>query len=701
MAIVFTSMIRYIKEKIKNCGGIKAVWAFVFIYTVVLTSFSFWKYFNFLYNGLDLAIFNQVFFNTAAGRFFDFSIHPHSYLGDHFIPAILLLAPIYSIFKSPLILLFLQSFFLGLTAIPVYLISKEVFKSKKISLIISGAVLFNPILWNINIFEYHVLPTALPLLLFSFYFYKKRNFKLFVLFIFLSLLIREDVSLIVFMFGFLPFLEMKRLKDFWVTLKKNKKWIFFPIIISSIWFIISFKLIAYFNPDSSYKFLIYYKWLGGSNGLFGLAFNLLSNPLGIFLHLFTYNNFVIIFILFFCFLFLPLFSKKYLILILPHFLQMFLSDQGGSSLVFTTHYAVFFVFVLIIGSIYGFKNFLIFRENKKNEWAKVDNKKNKKLINFKYTFKILIKDKIFLLIFFIIATVYLNLFIGPSWGLAREFFNDNIKSERMVLDRLVSNIPPNSSVVASYRFLSNLSSRQNLYSLHYAFTGKKQFFLGDYKLPANIDYFIIDTSDFITYQLQFQNKEGFHDYYVTGGSRINDYLKDFKVVDFMDSYVLFGREGDSLDILFTEQKKPPTGGMDSVFFGDKITLSNNECFMGEEISRDKLVLNCSFSWLINQDLNKNYQLVLETLRDGGAVSQKTYSLSYGLLPSSDWDLENQVINHYKFIVPKNFLEKEVSLGIRLVDINSGHVELNKFGSVIDFIEEASYSDEFYELRLGD
>jgi uncharacterized membrane protein len=691
-------MIKYIKEKIKNCGGIKAVWAFVFIYTIILTSFSFWKYFNFLYNGLDLAIFNQVFFNTAAGRFFDFSIHPHSYLGDHFIPAILFLTPVYSIFKSPLILLFLQSFFLGLTAMPVYLIAKEVFKNRNISLIISGAVLFNPILWNINIFEFHVLPVALPLLLFTFYFYKKKNFKLFVLFIFLSLLVREDVSLMVLMLGFLPFLEIKRLKDFWVTLKKNKKWIFFPIIISSIWFIASFKLIAYFNPDSSYKFLIYYNWLGESSGLVGLIFNLLSNPLGIFFHLFTYNNFVIIFILFFCFLFLPLFSKKYLILILPHFLQIFLSDQGGSSLVFTTHYAVFFVFVLIISSIYGLKNFFIFRENKKNKWAQVDDARGKKIIDFKSTFKILIKDRIFLVIFFIVATIYLNLFIGPSWGLFKGFFDSEIRNERIILSKLVNIIPPDSSVVASYRFLSNLSSRENLYSLHYAFTGKKQFFLGDYTLPDNIDYFIIDANDFITYQLQFQNKEGFHDQYMTGGFRIREYLKDFRIIKFVDSYILFGRGDGDLGVLFVEQKKPPVGGSEFILFKDKIKLNSNECFIASEFNKDKLVLKCSFSWLINQDLDKNYQLVLETVKGDEVVGQKIYPLSYGLLPSSEWTPENEIINHYNFIVPKSFLEKENSLGVRLVDINSGHVELNKFGSVIDFIEEVDYSDEFYELR---
>ena len=54
---------------------------------------SFWKYYNFFYNALDLAIINQIFYNSTLGNFFASSIHPPSYLGDHFSPILILLLP--------------------------------------------------------------------------------------------------------------------------------------------------------------------------------------------------------------------------------------------------------------------------------------------------------------------------------------------------------------------------------------------------------------------------------------------------------------------------------------------------------------------------------------------------------------------------------------------------------------------------------
>ena len=78
----------------KNAG--KLLLGSIILYTLFFSAISIWKYDNFLYNGLDLAIFNQVFFNTTNGNLFGLTIHPHSYLGDHFAPLILLLAPLYS-----------------------------------------------------------------------------------------------------------------------------------------------------------------------------------------------------------------------------------------------------------------------------------------------------------------------------------------------------------------------------------------------------------------------------------------------------------------------------------------------------------------------------------------------------------------------------------------------------------------------------
>ena len=79
--------------------------------------------------GPDLGIFDQVFWNTTQGRFFESTMslvqaQPHSYLADHFSPVYLLLMPAYALIPRPETLLVIQTLALALGAWPVYLLAK-------------------------------------------------------------------------------------------------------------------------------------------------------------------------------------------------------------------------------------------------------------------------------------------------------------------------------------------------------------------------------------------------------------------------------------------------------------------------------------------------------------------------------------------------------------------------------------------------
>ena len=96
----------------------------VILYIGLFSLISGWKYFNFGYNAMDLAIINQVFYNSSLGNWLASSIHPPSYLGDHFTPIILILLPFYWLFKHPITLLILQTAALGASSWPIFLIAK-------------------------------------------------------------------------------------------------------------------------------------------------------------------------------------------------------------------------------------------------------------------------------------------------------------------------------------------------------------------------------------------------------------------------------------------------------------------------------------------------------------------------------------------------------------------------------------------------
>src|SRR5438552_18968537 len=80
--------------------------------------------------GPDLGIFDQVFWNTTQGRFFESTMslaqpQPHSYFADHFSPVYLLLLPVYALIPRPQTLVVIQTLFLALGVWPIYLLARH------------------------------------------------------------------------------------------------------------------------------------------------------------------------------------------------------------------------------------------------------------------------------------------------------------------------------------------------------------------------------------------------------------------------------------------------------------------------------------------------------------------------------------------------------------------------------------------------
>jgi len=83
------------------------------------------QYFSFHSYGWDLGLFDQLLWNTAHGRWFEYSFRDYVYLGDHFQPVLLLLAPTAFLGAGPVPLLVIQGFALGAAVIPLYFAAKS------------------------------------------------------------------------------------------------------------------------------------------------------------------------------------------------------------------------------------------------------------------------------------------------------------------------------------------------------------------------------------------------------------------------------------------------------------------------------------------------------------------------------------------------------------------------------------------------
>jgi uncharacterized membrane protein len=116
-------------------------------------------------NGWDLGLINQVIWNSAHGRLFDFSFRSSSYAGDHWQPLLRALAPLKWIGTGPEALLLVQTTALALAAIPLYVSVREV-AGQRAAATLAGIYLIGLAAARAVSFDFHMEAFA-PLLAFT------------------------------------------------------------------------------------------------------------------------------------------------------------------------------------------------------------------------------------------------------------------------------------------------------------------------------------------------------------------------------------------------------------------------------------------------------------------------------------------------------------------------------------------------------
>ncbi len=499
----------------KNSGKILTV--MIGAYVLVVSAICIWKYQHFLYNGLDLAIFNNALFNTVNGDWWWSTIQGHNYLGDHFEPILILFLPIYYFWQSPILLLILQTLALGLAAWPIYLVVKKIYleepatkdpvdndnsgiaTSSRISvtprndkikvwpLAISFLWLINPLVHNLNLFEFHAIAFLPFLSLWLFYIYlkfKKQSSKRLILcfnvLMLLCLMVREDVAFIILTF----------LAIIWFSDLKNK---YLPritlgaLVITIVYLIISFQLISHFSPSGFSPFAYYYGWLGK------------ANIAAIIKHLLTLTNLEMVLGFLAPFFFLPIIKPRWLLITLIPLGQIIMSAAGGGAQVWQLHYGALFLPALVIAFIYS--------------WQRADNYVARKFQSPGLLLAIII---------------IFNLCLWPSFG---PWHNNKTVVDEQAVQAMIKKIEPDASVLASYRLLPNISSRAKVYSLHYYFLGVQQFAQAEYNLNGEIQYLILDKEDYQQYDEILKTSAWAGQYYGRGYERLEALLSAYQKID--------------------------------------------------------------------------------------------------------------------------------------------------------------------------
>ncbi len=414
---------------------------FISTYIIIFSWLSILRHKAFASFG-DLANMDQTVWNTVNGRFFSF-INKGQYVSRFSVHSdiiLVLISLIYLIWSNVRLLVALESFFLGLGALPVFLISQKILKNKLVSLVVSLAYLLNPGMQWTNIFDFHAVSLAIPFLLFAFYFMLEEKWKQYFFFILLAIMTKEQISLYVSVFGL------------YIFFFKNKKVGLITFLFGITWFLtMIFIVIPYFSPDKTHWAMKWYIENSIENQRIEIG-KLLINKIN-----FVKNDKFAReypFLLLKPFGFLPVFAFSWLIFSLPEFL---INLFGGIALMRTImyHYDSGITPSLVLSTIFAIKYLSVFFQ--------------------KFFPKIGKFAPFFLSCWLIFSAIRVNYYYSPLptspsvWKFYYEPKKDDVEFEK-VLQKL----PKKASIAASSEVRPHVSQREWIYEVPYG-VGKADF----------------------------------------------------------------------------------------------------------------------------------------------------------------------------------------------------------------------------------
>ncbi len=439
-----------------------AIYVFVICYTLIFSYFTILKYYSFSAYAWDLGIFDQSLWTTVhAGKLFFSTVEQFIsptgiFFGTHFSPILFLILPFYAIQSSPLTLLVFQSFILGLGAVPLYFLAKRVLNVRTTAVVFSLVYLLYPPLQGITWFDFH-LQSFLPLLFFcTIYYLSKENWYQYFFCLFLSLMIAENVSVIVlFIAAYCFWLYRKQLVNFIRKRARTDKRIFIApltvVMALSWWFLAVWIQETYFPINSAYLHL--YKavdnWsiLGIQNDPATLPLYLILN-VGKGIEAFSYDFYLKLLYVFL--LFGPLLFMSFRSLLsgitLSWLVPAFFSNYSPYYML-GTHYPAYVIAFIFVGALYGMKK----------------NITSPRFPSLSFHTKSLLLSG-FLFAVFVSPLSPMMLVLNDNLPGFSDYYPPSITAHDKTLQTIVDIVPRNVSILTQNNIFPHFSNRVNAYA---------------------------------------------------------------------------------------------------------------------------------------------------------------------------------------------------------------------------------------------
>jgi uncharacterized membrane protein len=263
-------------------------------YVVGFTFWSVLSHADFRTYGFDIGIYDQGIW--LLSRFHDpfVTVRGLNLFADHSSFILLFIAPLYRLWDSPVVLLVTQTLALGLAAIPLYLLARDLLGSVWLGVAVGSVFLLNPAIGWTNLENFHPESYEVPFLTTALYFMVRRRWRWFLVFTAFLLLVKEDVPLLVLPLGIYIGLRYKARVGYYVA---------FGAIV---WLVLElFVIMPLFGEGGS----VYWGRIpfGGPTGLLKTVF---SDPQAVLAYVWQYERVDYVIILLATLAFLPLLHDR-------------------------------------------------------------------------------------------------------------------------------------------------------------------------------------------------------------------------------------------------------------------------------------------------------------------------------------------------------------------------------------------------------
>ena len=588
---------------------------------ICLIAFCVWgevlitKYANFGYGDWDLAFFSQAMWNLSHGNPY-VTLFDTNFFGNHANFIALFILPLFYLFPHPFTLIVTKLLFFVGSAFLLFRIAQKQIRSWP-ALVVMGLYLIYPPNVFAMLYEFDFEALAPFFIFLLFLTYQEKWFLGFIATAVALILIKENMPLIVIMFGIHALITRKG---------ERVRWGGVPLIMgAAAFYFITAKVIPALSSAPKNIYLSSYSHLG--NSLSGVILTLLSNPLKAIQDILTPVNLNYLSQLFLPVFFTAFLSPQILLLSAPIFMQHLLSSVPQQHTIFYNYVFTLapFIFLAAVNSLK-----LILNHSRRA---------------FFY----------FFILGMIISSFYEVNNYKYLFAQRLDIKKDNLNPYRWQFADLIAR---EDSTVASFEFLAPLSPRKNLYSFHKVYWDP---FVGHFHAPAHISAALVDFQE-----RWLQDSFGYAASQPEVVKRIQDFFQDWGAVASAENIVLL-KKGEGTKLVAVTNEGPEPKAYPVLTVGNDFSLVSFESAAAKAQPNDLIPM--TFVWQSHADIQKNYMVVF-FLRDNNALFRRCiHTIGYMLYPTIVWKEGDLVMERFNLFVPL-LKPGEYTIEVGFIDANT-------------------------------